>query len=548
MDSIYYNRGIIRPVVAAVIGRRFAFRLLQAISGMHEDLKYQLLNLQGLELIYEKRLFPELEYIFKHALVQEVAYNSLLSARRKEIHQRIGSAIEKLYAGNLEEFYEVLAYHYLKAGNHIKAYQYLVQAGDAASRKYAYAESRLHYAQALEAMAKLPDTVENRQKNVDVLIKQVSSSWRAVPLEESLPRLVEAHRLAKALPSPEGKPGGDRLQLARIHYWLGRVYYIANKMPEAIGYFSQVLGTAQDLDEPKLLVNASLTIGGIMFVQGHLDKAKAALRQAIPAAEKIDDWPDWCRAVGYLGMALSMSGSGAAGVAEAQRAVARAEEMGSLGEIAMTNFFLSMAFNFAGEWHSAIEAGRKAVEVGEASKERIYVCLGLAWKGWAEARAGDFKAAKTSMARAQIVLDELGGKIIAADWIAAINAEVAFSQGRIEEAIRLAQRAIATAQKMGGKGAEGLARRIQGQALATLALPRWVEAEEQLKKSLRLLDSGQNRVEAAYTQLAWGRLCLDQGNPVAARAHWEQAAVQWETSGLTHELERTRSLIDDLDA
>ena len=101
---------------------------------------------------------------------------------------------------------------------------------------------------------------------------------------------------------------------------------------------------------------------------------------------------------------------------------------------------------------------------------------------------------------------------------------------------------------MGGKGAEGLARRIQGQALATLALPRWVEAEEQLKKSLRLLDSGQNRVEAAYTQLAWGRLCLDQGNPVAARAHWEQAAVQWETSGLTHELERTRSLIDDLDA
>jgi predicted ATPase len=83
--------------VASVIGREFAFRILQAISGMHEELKSSLLNLQGLEFIYEKSLFPELEYIFKHALTQEVAYNSLLLKRRKEIHEKIGRAIEELY-------------------------------------------------------------------------------------------------------------------------------------------------------------------------------------------------------------------------------------------------------------------------------------------------------------------------------------------------------------------------------------------------------------------------------------------------------------------
>jgi class 3 adenylate cyclase/tetratricopeptide (TPR) repeat protein len=534
--------------VASVIGRKFAFRLLQAISGMREDLKYQLLNLQGLELIYEKSLFPELEYIFKHALVQEVAYNSLLSARRKEIHQRIGIAIETLYAGNLEEFYEMLAYHYLKAANHTKAYQYLVKSGDSASRRYAYAESRLHYARALEALAKLPATIENRQQNVDILIKQVSSSWRAISLEQSLPRLMEAQRLAKELPSPDGKSGGDRLRLARIHYWLGRVHYIANKMPEAIGYFRQVIEQAQDLDEPELLVTPSLTIGGIRFVQGHLDKAKAALSQSIPAAEKMGNWQDWCRAVSYHGSALSMSGSGVAGVAEVQRAVARAEEIGSLGEIALTNFFLSLAFNFSGEFANAIEAGRKAVEAGEASKERIYVCLGHAWKGWAEARAGDFKAAKTSMARSQLVLDELGGRIIAADWMAAINAEVAFGQGRIEEAMRLAERAIAIAQKMGGIGAEGLARRILGQAFAALAPPHWVEAEEQLKKSLHLLNSGQNLIEVANTHLAWGHVCLDRGNLTAAREHWEQAAVQFKASNLHLNLERINALLADLES
>jgi tetratricopeptide (TPR) repeat protein len=144
-----------------------------------------------------------------------------------------------------------------KAAHHTKAYQYLVKSGDAASRRYAYAESRLHYTRALEALAKLPDTEENRQQNVDVLIKQV-----------------------------------------------------ANKMPETIGYFRRVLEKAQDLDTPELSVTPSLTIGAIMVAQGRLDKAKAALSQAIPAAEKIGKWPDWCRAVGYLGPALSMSGMG----------------------------------------------------------------------------------------------------------------------------------------------------------------------------------------------------------------------------------------------
>jgi predicted ATPase len=93
--------------VASVIGRDFAFRILQTITGMREELKSYLLNLQGLEFIYEKSLFPELEYIFKHALTQEVAYNSLLQKRRKEIHENIGKAIEQIYADRLEEFYEM---------------------------------------------------------------------------------------------------------------------------------------------------------------------------------------------------------------------------------------------------------------------------------------------------------------------------------------------------------------------------------------------------------------------------------------------------------
>jgi class 3 adenylate cyclase/tetratricopeptide (TPR) repeat protein len=141
--------------VASVIGRDFAFRILQTITGMREELKSYLLNLQGLEFIYEKRLFPELEYIFKHALTQEVAYNSLLLKRRKDLHEKIGQAIEKIYPERLEEFYEMLAYHYYEGQDWAKALNYLAKAGDKVAAAYANREALDYYARALEVCDKL---------------------------------------------------------------------------------------------------------------------------------------------------------------------------------------------------------------------------------------------------------------------------------------------------------------------------------------------------------------------------------------------------------
>jgi class 3 adenylate cyclase/tetratricopeptide (TPR) repeat protein/ribosomal protein L40E len=122
--------------VASVIGRDFAFRILQTITGLRKDLKAHILNLQGLEFIYEKNLFPELEYIFKHALTQEVAYNSLLHKRRKEIHEKIGNAIEQIYPERLEEFYEMLAYHFDQGQVWHRAVEYQVKAGTKARHGY----------------------------------------------------------------------------------------------------------------------------------------------------------------------------------------------------------------------------------------------------------------------------------------------------------------------------------------------------------------------------------------------------------------------------
>ena len=144
--------------VASVIGRDFAFRILQIITGMKEELKSYILNLQGLELIYEKSLFPELEYIFKHALIQEVAYNSLLIGKRREIHEKIGQAIEQIYPEKLEEFYEMLGYHYYEGEDWLKALEYLEKAGDRLAAAYANQEALHYYHRAIDVCGKIGKT------------------------------------------------------------------------------------------------------------------------------------------------------------------------------------------------------------------------------------------------------------------------------------------------------------------------------------------------------------------------------------------------------
>ena len=202
--------------VASVIGRDFAFRILQTITGMREELKSYLLNLQGLEFIYEKNLFPELEYIFKHALTQEVAYNSLLLKRRKEIHAKIGRAIEELYAERLEEFYEMLAYHYSRSDSLEKACRYSRLSGEKAEGNYSHREACDFYKSAIDLLNKLPETTENKQEKMEILyLMGLPLMFLGYP-EGTLGMFQQGERLSKEL--------GDERYLARFCYAMGMYY------------------------------------------------------------------------------------------------------------------------------------------------------------------------------------------------------------------------------------------------------------------------------------------------------------------------------------
>ncbi|HEV8719001.1 MAG TPA: adenylate/guanylate cyclase domain-containing protein, partial [Candidatus Binatia bacterium] len=141
----------------AIIGREFPLSLVRHVVTRPEDELYRLLSaLQRKEFLYEQPAFPEGEYLFKHALTQEVAYNSVLQERRKALHECTAQAIEALYSANREEHYSELAHHYSRSGNTQKAVQYLGLAGQQATQRSANAEAITHLTTALELLTNLP--------------------------------------------------------------------------------------------------------------------------------------------------------------------------------------------------------------------------------------------------------------------------------------------------------------------------------------------------------------------------------------------------------
>jgi len=264
--------------VAAVIGRDFAYRILHTITGMREDLKSCLLNLQGLEFIYEKRLFPELEYIFKHALIQEVAYGSLLSARRKEIHEKIGKAIEDIYVERLEEFYEMLAYHYSKSENFEKACYYLRLSGEKAIENYSNEEAFRFYEKALSFLNKLSDTQENRRQKLELIYLMIHPLVQKGLPDQYMPFLHEGEKLALEF--------DDKKRLAQFYGVIGQNYIYKGDHEKSMVCAEKCTRLAQEFQDVELMVVNTLTCYYATFYTGDFGKFADLTLRTIEFLEK----------------------------------------------------------------------------------------------------------------------------------------------------------------------------------------------------------------------------------------------------------------------
>ena len=161
---------------ASVIGRAFFYEVLTRVTELTKPVDDCLLGLESLDLIRTRSKEPDLEYIFKHALTQEVVYNGLLKTERQEIHERIGLAIEHLFQDRLPEFYENLAFHFKNGKNVSKAVGYLVKSGEKSLKRFAVEESHNYFKSAFEIIQRRKD----RSKNDNERLVDLLSRWGLV--------------------------------------------------------------------------------------------------------------------------------------------------------------------------------------------------------------------------------------------------------------------------------------------------------------------------------------------------------------------------------
>jgi class 3 adenylate cyclase/predicted ATPase len=260
----------------AVIGKVFPWSLLARVVEQSEDTtKCLLARLQAGEFIYEQPAFPEVEYSFKHALTQEVTYGSLLSERRRTLHERTAQAIEALFGAQLEEHWGELAHHFSRSGNTPKAVEYLHCAGRQAVQRSADAEAVTHLTMALALLPTLPDSPERARQELALQITLIPA-WTAIK-GFAAPEVEATCSRALAL----CRQLGETTQLFPALLGLRTFYTNRAELATARELAEQLLALAEKAQDPALLVQAHRALGANLFYLGDPAPARAHLEQAM---------------------------------------------------------------------------------------------------------------------------------------------------------------------------------------------------------------------------------------------------------------------------
>ncbi len=214
---------------ASVIGRAFLYKILLKVTELESRIEGGLSNLERLDLIRTRSLQPELEYMFKHAMTQEVVYNGLLKKERQEIHEQIAQVIERLFQDRLSEFYETLAFHFDRGRSVGKAVDYLVKSGEKSLARYAVEESYGYFKKAYDILL----TKENKSKEDKIVLTDLLNSWGYTyyylgDIREFLDRFRSHQSLAESI--------GDEARLGMFYVWLGVALYMAGKPKDSYEY------------------------------------------------------------------------------------------------------------------------------------------------------------------------------------------------------------------------------------------------------------------------------------------------------------------------
>ncbi len=546
--------------VAAVIGRSFPARLVEAVSGVDSlMLSLHLATLDEHEYIQVLRYEPELEYVFRHPITQEVVYNGLLKRKRREVHRRTAEMIEQLYVGRLEELTEQLAHHYANGDDLGRAIELLRKAGDRARQRYANDEAIRYLSQIVEivgqmaeaakadyartlwaAIEDLGDVYDHKSQYTEAIayferLHEVAHGDVAVRgrarrkkaemfvhqgnFEAALSEVGEAE---KTLTGDSAVELIEKAEIMGLRSW---VYRIRGDLDQAVANGEQGLSIIDRLermrdpgvpDRARFNLEAKLTsvLGVIYYTKNDLDKAVALYEQSLAISERSGEKQLVAAAYGNLGIIYRKKGEFPRAIESFQKYQSISEQVGDRQKVGLALGNLGVVMRDLGDDDRALELFKRYLAIAEeiGDRQRIGIASGNAGVIYYE--KGDYVSALPYYRRAYDVameIDDKQGIVMTAIDLGTLYQE----QGQNDAALELLAGSLIIAVEMKDALLTGQLQLLLGEVrvgkgdLAT-AKQHLVAARQQLSVSMEKLEGQGEKLNLllVYSALARAQVLL----------------------------------------
>jgi len=425
---------------ASVIGRAFLYEILKRITELKEQIDRSLMGLERLDLIRTRTLQPDLEYIFKHALTQEVVYNGLLKKERQNIHEKIGQVMEELFKNRLPEFYEALAYHFKQGHSVIKAVDYLMKAGEKSLNRYAVEESHQYYKEAFDLLSnKANKSKEEKELLIDLLIDWAVVHNRRASYGEITDLLKGHESLAISL--------NDKARLGMFYTHLGHGLGFLVRYKESYRYLHMALELGEETGNENIIGYACGWLPWTCNDLGLLDES-VVMGKRVQALNIYKSEPEIFRfSTGGLAVAYYFLGEAGKAKETASVAVDYGQRYHYVPCLAQGYTWLGMGYMSAGDFASAIEYGEKAVD---AALEPQFVVNAKVIKGWAYLANGQYREASRILQEVNKLAENCGYPFMA-EPAKMLSAIVMITEGHIHQGIEALEGLIESNLKSGGR-------------------------------------------------------------------------------------------------
>jgi class 3 adenylate cyclase/predicted ATPase len=533
--------------VGSVLGREFAYEMVKALAAVEEStLQDRLGQLVGAELLYQRGRPPRAKYMFKHALIQDAAYASLLKRTRQQYHQQIAQMLEAEFPETVEAEPELLAHHYTEAGLNEQAVGYWLQAGKRAAQRSANVEAINQLTKGLELLMSLPDTLERARQELELQIT-LGPVLMAVKGQSS-PDTERAYARAREL----CQQVGETPQLFPVLYGLFRFHMVRAELQTTRELAEQLFSLAQRIQDSALLLEAHRVMGQTMFWLGEMTPARAHLEQEMAlydpqqhrshafvygqdpgvACQSFAGWPIWV--LGYPDQALQ----------SVHKALTLAQDLNHPFSLAYALTMAAVVHQFCREAQAVQERADALIALSTEQGFPHWLAYGTILRGWA-LTSQEERAEGIAQIRQGLVAFRATGAEIQRPYFLSLLAEAYGKIGQPEEGLTALIEALAIVEKTEERNWEAELHRRKGELLL-MQQGQKEKAEECFRKALDIARRQQAKSFELRASMSLSRLWQQQGKQ--EEAHQLLAEIYgWFTEGFdTADLKEAKVLLEEL--